>query len=172
MLRGVFYADGDTVLLSDIGEGENSLRCTTTQTDCCGQNADGVSVVLDRRGEFYYPNQTQVPRENDASSDGLFRGRDYQFISLQRMSTATTSPPLGRYRCDIPERNGVSQNMFINIGELNHLLTLCVHKRLFFGLLRHTVHRIVKSNVQVYTLYSSKTYELETIHCMSFECNC
>ena len=164
------YADGDTVLLSDIGEGENGLRCTTTQTDCCGQNAAGVSVSAERRGEFYYPDgTTMVPTRGGAGGDGLFRGRDYQFISLQRMSTATTTPPLGRYRCDIPERNGVSQNMFINIGELNHLLTLCVHKRDY---LRHTVRTIVKSNVQVYTLYSSKPYELETIHCMSFECSC
>ena len=168
-LRGVSYADGDTVLLSDIGEGENRLRCTTTQTDCCGQDATGGTVEADRRGEFYYPNGIRVPTRGGASSDGLFRGRGYQFISLQRLSTATTTPPLGRYRCDIPERNGVSQNMFINIGELNHLLTLCVHKRNY---LRHTVRAIVKSNVQVYTLYSSKTFELETIHCMSFECNC
>ena len=165
------YADGDTVLLSDIGEGENGLMCTTTLADCCGQNADGVQVPAERRGEFYYPNGTRVPTRGGASSDGLFRARGYQFISLQRLSTATTSttPPLGRYRCDIPDRNGVSQNMFINIGELNHLLTLCVHKRDY---LRHTVRTIVKSNVQVYTLYSSKTYELETIHCMSFECSC
>ena len=168
-LRGVSYTDGDTVLLSEIGEGENSLRCTTTQTDCCGQNADGMVAADERRGDFYYPNGTQVPTRGGAGGDGLFRGRDYQFISLQRLSTATTTPPTGRYRCDIPERNGVSRNMFINIGELNHLLTLCVHKRDY---LRHTVHRIVKSNVQVYTLYSSKTFELETIHCMSFECSC
>ena len=117
-LRGVSYADGDTVLLSDIGEGENSLRCTTTQTDCCGQNADGVTVPAECRGEFYYPNETLVPIMSDADSDGLFRGRGYQFITLQRLSTATTIPPTGRYRCDIPDRNGDSQNMFIYIGEM------------------------------------------------------
>ena len=116
MLRGVSYADGDTVLLSDIGEGENGLRCTTTQTDCCGQNANGVPVPAERRGEFYYPNGTQVPTRMGAGSDGLYRGRGYQFISLQRLSTATTTPPTGRYRCDIP-RNGVSHNIFIIIGE-------------------------------------------------------
>ena len=119
MLRGVSYANGDTVLLSEIGEGENGLKCTTTQTDCCGQNADGTSVRDERRGEFCYPNgTTMVPTRGGASSDGLFRARGYQFISLQRLSTATTTPPTGKYRCDIPDRNGVSQNMFINIGEL------------------------------------------------------
>ena len=111
------YADGDTVLLSDIGEGENGLKCTTTQTDCCGQNADGVPVRDERRGEFYYPDGTQVPTRVGAGGAGLFRGRGYQFISLQRLSAAMMNPPTGRYRCDIPDRNGASQNMSINIGE-------------------------------------------------------
>ena len=118
MLRGVSYSDGDTVLLSDIGEGENGLICTTTQTDCCGQNVNGITVTAERRGEFYYPNGTLVPTRVSTGGDGLFRGRGYQFIVLQRMFTATMNPPTGRYRCDIPDRNGASQNMFINIGEL------------------------------------------------------
>ena len=144
ILRGVSYDDGDTVLLSDIGEGENGLMCTTTQTDCCGQDATGVPVPAERRGEFYYPNGTPVPTRGGAGGDGLFRGRDYQFISLQRLSTVTTTPPTGRYRCDIPD-SGASQNMFINIGELNHLLTLCVHKRVFFGLFEtHSSHNCQK----------------------------
>ena len=129
MLRGVSYDDGATVLLSDIGVGENGLMCLTAQTDCCGLNANGISVVAERRGDFYYPNGTRVPILSNAGSDRLFRGRGYLFIVLQRLSTATTTPPTGRYRCDIPDRNGVSRNMFINIGELYHLLTLCVHKR-------------------------------------------
>ena len=121
------YGDGDTVLLSDIGEGENGLMCTTTQTDCCGQNADGVLVPDERRGEFYYPDgTTMVPTRGVAGSDGLFRGRGYQFISLQRLSTAMMNPPTGRYRCDIPDRNGASQNMSINIGEYKKTLVLTV----------------------------------------------
>ena len=119
MLRGVSYADGDSVLLSDIGEGENnSLRCITTQTDCCGQNADGGTVRDERRGEFYYPDgTTMVPNKGGVGSDGLFRGRGYRKIFLQRFSNATTTPPPGRYRCDIPDKQNVSHNMFINIGE-------------------------------------------------------
>ena len=118
-LRGVSYTDGGTVLLSDIGEGGNGLRCTTTQTDCCGQNSTGVTVTAECRGEFYYPNgTTMVPTRGNAGSAGLFRARGYQFISLQRLSTATTTPPTGQYRCDIPDRNGISRNTFINIGEL------------------------------------------------------
>ena len=118
MLRGVSYSDGDTVILSDIGEGENGLRCITTQTDCCGQNADGMTVPAERRGDFYYPNGTLIPTRSRAGGDGLFRGRGYQSIILQRLSPATTTSPPGLYRCHILDRNGVSQNMFINIGEL------------------------------------------------------
>ena len=137
------YADGATVLLSDIGEGENGLMCTTTQTDCCGQNADGVLVPDERRGEFYYPDgTTMVPTRGDAGSDGLFRGRGYQFISLQRLSTATvtvtTTPPTGRYRCDIP-RNEVSHNMFINIGELVN--TFCT---IVFRFVKASLFKLVK----------------------------
>ena len=130
------YVDGDTVLLRDIGERDNGLMCITTHTDCCGQNANGMAVTAERRGEFYYPNGNQVPKRGDAGDDGLFRGRGYQNISLQRLSTATvtvtTTPPPGRYRCDIP-RNGASQNIFINICKLIIVLSLlrlahaCIH---------------------------------------------
>ena len=119
MLRGVSYADGDTVLLNDIGEGENGLMCTTTQTDCCGQDATGETVEAERRGEFYYPDGTPIPNMGGTGNDGLFRGRGYQFITLQRLSNVTTTPPTGRYCCYIPNRNGVNQSdVFINIGEL------------------------------------------------------
>ena len=131
------YADGDTVLLSDIGEGENGLRCTTTQTDCCGLNADGVSVPNERRGEFYYPDGTQVPTRGDAGSDGLYRGRGYQFIVLQRLSTATTTPPTGQYRCDIPDRNEVSHNISINIGELVNTFCTIVFRFVKASLFKH-----------------------------------
>ena len=124
MLRGVSYADGDTVLLSDIGEGENGLKCATTQTDCCGHDATGGTVEAERRGEFYYPDGTQVPTRGGAGSDGLFRGRGYQFISLQRLSTATTTPPTGRYRCDIPNSEGVSHSIYVDIGEYKKTMVL------------------------------------------------
>ena len=140
MLRGVSYANDDTVLLSDIGEGENGLMCTTTQTDCCGQNANGMPVMNERRGEFYYPDgTTKVPTRGGAGSDGLFRGRGYQFIVLQRLSTATTTPPTGRYRCDIPDRNEVSHNISINIGELVN--TFCA---IVFRFVKASLFKLVK----------------------------
>ena len=102
--------------MSEIGE-ENFLVCTTAQTDCCGINASGNIVIADRRGEFYFPNGMKVPRKGDAGNDGLYRARGYQFIGLKRFDSASTISPTGRYRCDIPDVNGVSYNLYINIGK-------------------------------------------------------
>ena len=117
MVRGVTYDSGSTILWSEIGEGENALLCTTTHTDCCGVDANGQRDEANRRGQFYYADGTQVPIRYYAGSDGLYRGRGYQRISLQRLSSAATTPPTGWYRCDIPDENGVSHNIYINIGE-------------------------------------------------------
>ena len=72
-------------------------------------------VPNERRGEFYYPDGTPIPTRGDAGSDGLFRGRGHQFIVLQRMPTATTTPPIGRYHCIIP---GNRFNVSFNFSEL------------------------------------------------------
>ena len=116
VLRGVYYANNDTIRLRDIGEKENALSCTTYQTNCCGLDINGRINRNERRGQFYYPNGTQVPIRNGVGSDGIFRGRGYQFIRLSWKGN-TTAPPTGRYRCDIPDNYGVNTIMFINIGE-------------------------------------------------------
>jgi len=63
-LRGISYSNGSNVLLNDIGEGENALFCTTTQTECCGVDENGIINGNDLKGEFNYPNGTAVPVEN------------------------------------------------------------------------------------------------------------
>ena len=117
MMRGVSYANGSTITLSEIGERENALVCTTTQLNCCGYGVYGQYELANRRGEFYYPDGTRVPIRSNAGSDGLYRGRAYQMIKLHRFSSVTATPPTGWYRCDIPNENGVSHNIYINIGE-------------------------------------------------------
>lgn len=120
MLRGVLYNNNDTVLLSDIGERENALQCTTTQTDCCGFDENGNLDITNRRGQFYYPSGTQVPIRGEVGDDGLYRSRNYQYISLNRLSMALSAPPTGRYCCDIPDTNGMSQFIYINIGKSSY----------------------------------------------------
>ena len=92
------YYDGDTLLITDIGEGVNALLCVTDNTECCDD------------GEFFYPDGTRVL----FSSNFLYRNRGEQFIGLNRRNGATS--PLGRYRCDIPDASGVTRSIFINIG--------------------------------------------------------
>ena len=79
----------------------------TDSTECCG----APSPV----GEFYYPDGSMVNIR--ASGDSLYRNRGNGFIRLNRRNNALS--PLGRYRCAIPDSNGVMQNIYINIGELN-----------------------------------------------------
>ncbi len=35
MLSGRTYTDGDTLLITDIGEEDNALLCVTDNTECC-----------------------------------------------------------------------------------------------------------------------------------------
>ena len=102
ILSGRTYTDGDTVLIADIGEGDNALLCMTDNTECCRTGGDG---------EFFYPDGRAV---GFSISNSLYRNRGEQFIGLNRRNGATS--PLGRYRCDIPDASGVTRSIFINIG--------------------------------------------------------
>ena len=102
MLSGRTYTDGDTLLITDIGEKNDSLLCMTDNTECCSPPDDG---------EFFYPDGTAV---GFSLTNSIYRNRGEQFIRLNRRNGATS--PLGRYRCDIPDASGVTRSIFINIG--------------------------------------------------------
>ncbi len=89
-------------MITDIGEGDNALLCVTDNTECCRTGGNG---------EFFYPDGTAV---GFSTSNSLYKNRGEQFISLNRRNGATF--PLGRYRCAIPDANGVTTSVFINIG--------------------------------------------------------
>ena len=101
MLRGKNYTDGDTVMITDIGEGDNALLCVTDNTECCDPPDEG---------EFFYPDGTAV---GFSSINSLYRNRGEQFIGLNRRNGATS--PLGRYRCAIPDASGVTRSVYVNI---------------------------------------------------------
>ena len=106
ILRGRTYLDGDTVLITEIGEGDDAaLLCVTDSTECC---------VSQRIGEFYYPSGRAVNVR--ASGYSLYRNRGDGFIRLNRRNNVLS--PLGRYRCSIPDSSGVFRSIYINIGEL------------------------------------------------------
>ena len=112
-LGGRTYLDGDSVSITDIGEGDDAaLLCVTDSTDCCGS----PHFV----GEFYYPDGNRVSVR--ASGDSLYRNRGDGFIRLNRKNGALS--PLGTFRCDIPDSQGVLQSIYINVGELNNYYIL------------------------------------------------
>ncbi len=104
MLRGRTYTDGDTVLVTDIGEGDDALLCMTGNTECCDSSDDG---------EFFYPDGTAV---GFSTLNSLYRKTGKQLIRLNRRNDVTSQ--LGRYRCAIPDASGVTRSIFINIGGL------------------------------------------------------
>ncbi len=110
MLRGKNYTDGDTVMITDIGEGDNALLCVTDNTKCCRTGSDG---------EFFYPDGTAV---GFSSTNPIYRNRGEQVVRLNRRNGATS--PLGRYRCAIPDASGVTRSITITIGETQHAASM------------------------------------------------
>ena len=103
-LRGTFLPNNSIVLLNDIGEGSSALFCLTDRVACCsGQH---------HRGLWKYPNSSLVR----GSTGTIYRTRGSSSILLNRKSSATR--PTGIFRCDIPNENGIIQN--ISIGIYSH----------------------------------------------------
>jgi hypothetical protein len=101
-LNGEFHANGSSLSLSSIGEGDSALLCVTDGSCCTPPN---------RFGEFYYPDNTRVNPEG--FGDDFYRDRGDQMIRLNRRNGATS--PTGTYKCAIPDSSGVTQNFFITL---------------------------------------------------------
>ena len=99
------YPNNSVISLWNIGENDKALFCITDYTQCC-------SVLPFRQGEFYYPNGERVGTLG--TGDGMYRNRGNQEIRLNRKKGVTS--PTGRFRCELPDDNGVLQNLFINIS--------------------------------------------------------
>lgn len=102
-LNSIVYEAGSTVRMADIHEGDDgALLCKTDKDDCCKSTLEG---------EFYFPNGSPVliKRHNHV----LYRNRGEKFIRLNNRGTG--SAPVGVYRCEVPDSNGVVQSISINI---------------------------------------------------------
>ena len=107
MFRGQTYVDGDIILITDIGEGDDALLCVTDREDCCSSP----------NGEFYYPNGSPV---GFSFTNSLYRNRGSQVVRLNRRDN--TLSPVGRYRCEIPDSSGATQRIYIYILGTNVVL--------------------------------------------------
>ena len=119
-LNGTTYQNNSLVTLEDIGEGDAALLCLTNAIDCCRPPYTGAMGGV--RGNWYFPNGTRVPSENDNSTtnEGLdfYSTRGDMRVFLHRRRGGED----GVYRCEIPDENNVTQSMYIgvyteNVGE-------------------------------------------------------
>ena len=97
------------MLREDIGEGAEALLCTTDRTACCG-------YFFNRAGEFYFPDNTQVPVLSQVGTVGYYRDRGDQLIRLNRQLNGAIT---GQFRCEIPtgtDTTAPNSMLFINIG--------------------------------------------------------
>ena len=107
MLGGVTYLNNTVVLLDEINA-SNPLICTTAHSSCCTGG----------QGKFYYPDGGPILMQNAASFSlqSLYMTQNQGSIDL-RLQLSGDRPPLGKYRCEIPDGRGILQNLYIRIGK-------------------------------------------------------
>ena len=106
VLNGAIIPNHGFVLLDNIGESPNSLRCLTENRMCCAHAQSPGGAVL---GDWYYPNGTGVA--NSGLQWEFYRNRDQSVVRLNRRRGGVT----GIYHCVIPDTTGVDQTMFIGV---------------------------------------------------------
>ena len=116
-LNGVTIPNDGYVLVSAIGSGSTGLHCNTDRSDCC-RGSDHPSGIA--QGHWYLPNGTEVmtfTAEDDArpEPDNFFsRDRASRVVRLNRNGSP---PDRGRFCCEVPDANGVTVTLYVNIGE-------------------------------------------------------
>jgi hypothetical protein len=116
-LGGTAYLNNSVVLVGDIGEGDDALLCFTDNQDCC----------TNRRGEFYFPDGSRVP--TSLAGQDFYRNRGSQFIRLNRRNGAVS--PVGTYRCELPDANGMISVILIRIGKFSCSATIDITRTFY-----------------------------------------
>ena len=102
---GRTYPNNSVISLWNVGEDDKALFCITDYIQCC-------SMPPYRQGEFYYPSGERVGIL--ATGDGMYRNRGNQEIRLNRKKDVMS--PTGRFRCDLPNTDGIIQSIYINLS--------------------------------------------------------
>jgi hypothetical protein len=119
MWNGTRISDGGSLPLVDVGERASSenpglaLVCVTDNfnTQCC-RGSDGGSV-----GEWFFPDNTMIPRGRNALSDSIFiRTASAQQVLLNRR---LNTDMFGSYTCTVPnESRNANINASITLSKL------------------------------------------------------
>ena len=106
LFSGVRLSNNSVVLITDIGEDDNSVLCMTNKTDCCSRADGGVG------GEWYFPNRTNVDIEGSGGS--FYRDRGPSVVCPHRRHNAMM--PTGPFCCEVPDTNYVNQILCIIVS--------------------------------------------------------
>jgi hypothetical protein len=106
------YSKGSSILIGEIGEGDDgALLCVTDLIQCCrGDDTPGEGGAL---GEWFYPSGSLV-QVNDSDND-FYRSRGLGIVRLNRINNATS--PTGQFCCVVPDATFANMITCIHIGE-------------------------------------------------------
>ena len=114
-LNGTTVPNNGYVLASSIFP-SGGLQCDTNRRNCC-RNLDNPSGGA--QGDWYFPDGTIVasysveePKNNYGNF--FFRKRERGTVYL---SISGTPLERGRFRCEMPNANGITETRYVNIGE-------------------------------------------------------
>ena len=111
-LGGQLYRNGDSILIGEIGEGDDgALLCVTDLIQCC--RGSDIPIGSQALGEWFYPNGSLV-RDKD-NGDNFYRNRGPGIVRLNRRNNAMS--PTGQFCCIVPDATFTNKTTCINIGE-------------------------------------------------------
>ena len=109
-LGGQPYRNGSSILIGEIGEGdEAALLCVTDLVQCCRGEDTDVGGAL---GEWFYPNGSLVQVED--SGDDFYHTRGLGIVRLNHRNNAMS--PIGQFCCMVPDATFTNKIICINIS--------------------------------------------------------
>ena len=110
-LNGVTVPNDGYVLASGIGMGGAGLHCNTDRNGCCQASGEG---------HWYLPSGNEVMsftvEDNSRPEPDDFFSRD-RITGIVRLNRSYNPPDRGRFRCEIPDADGDTVTLYVNIGE-------------------------------------------------------
>ena len=115
------YRNGSSILMDEIGEGDDgALLCVTDLIQCCrGDDTPGIGGAL---GEWFYPDGSLVQIED--SGDDFYRTRGLGVVRLNRRNNAMS--PIGQFCCMVPDAIFTNKIICINISKQRLLYYILV----------------------------------------------
>ena len=103
--RDTSFTNNSYVFRGNVSVGvDNSLKCVTDYSECCGGAGSGVGNWFDKDG-----NKVHQGAGSDAD---LYVTRGEGAVYLNRKNGGTS----GMWRCDIPDSDGLIQSIYIYLG--------------------------------------------------------